>query len=612
MKSPSRKKVWGTLAALAEMVRIGWKAHPLGFVCTILFEVVLGLLPVASAWVTKLLFDQLAGHLLETVPTVLSESIFVLLVLQATILFIGRLTTPVLTYITTAVGQQLSISVQSVIYRKINSLAGLASFEDPDFYDTLRLATASAEQGPPQALAILMSLTQSTITLVGLLSLLLSFNSILALAVSLTILPQLYAQFKISNQRYNLAVENSPRERQASYYGYILAVPQFAKEIRLFGIGEYFLEGLISATKEIHRAKGDQQKRELFWQAGLAVMTSLVAGAAFATVIYQALEFKISVGDVTLYISAVASLQAGLMNITMAVGGLDQSAQFFGHYNRLLRMPQPLLVVGSSDARKITPLMSGIEFRNVSFRYSDEHPWILRDLDLKIPAHHCVALVGANGAGKTTLVKLLTRMYDPTKGHVLWDGVDIRDFNPADLRQRVAAVFQDFARYDLTAQENIGLGDIPNMGSMEFIRQAALQAGVHNTIDGLPQGYQTLLSRWLAVNVPGVDLSTGEWQKIALARMFMRSADLLILDEPTASLDVQTEHELYVRFPDLIRGNTALLITHRFSTVQMADIVAVLEEGRITEYDTHERLLKLNGAYAHMYTMQADQYKQVE
>lgn len=236
---------------------------------------------------------------------------------------------------------------------------------------------------------------------------------------------------------------------------------------------------------------------------------------------------------------------------------------------------------------------------------------MLRDINLCIPAGQCLALVGLNGAGKTTLVKLLTRLYDPTEGQILWDGIDLREFDPVELRCHMGAIFQDFIRYDLTVQENIGLGDVERIKQSEAIRQAANKAGIHKLVERLPQGYDTILSRWLVGKDTGAgaDLSGGEWQKIALARMFMRDADMLMLDEPTAALDAQAEYDLYSSFVELMAGRTSLLITHRFSTVRMADAVAVLEQGQITEYGSHTELVARKGTYAHLYQMQAERYQ---
>ncbi|MGA7732926.1 MAG: ABC transporter ATP-binding protein [Chloroflexia bacterium] len=631
MRLPPLNKVSGVRNALLHMLALAWQTFPLGVVGIISLNLLSGLIPVATAWITKLIFDQLAQVIRTgpqsglgtsatsgSMPNTFPRELLILLGIQAVIMVLGRVISPLNGYLNAEAGRRLQLKTQSVIYRKINSLQGLAPFEDPRFYDTFQLASGGGTRGPSQAISISMNLLQSTVTLVGLLGVLLPFSPLLAGAVGLTILPQLYTYLKMGRQRFDVAVRNSPKERRAAYYGQVLSGLQYAKEIRLFNLTDYFMNMFLSTYKEIHGLQRAQQRRELRWQAALEVLGSLVAVAALTVVILEAFAGGISIGDVTLYASAVASTQVSLASVIVALANVNENVLFYKHYTRLLEMPQPL-PANNDGPQPVPALKLGIEFRNVSFRYSAEHPWVLRNLNLRIPAGRCMALVGLNGAGKTTLAKLLTRMYDPTEGEILWDGTDIRRFAPQELRQHIGAIFQDFVRYDLTAQENIGLGNVANLDDTRSVQLAAVRAGIHDVIEALPQGYQTVISRWLTDETQrvtnngaggaGIDLSGGEWQKVALARMFMREADLLILDEPTASLDVQAEHDLYSRFVELMAGRTSLLITHRFSSVRMANMVAVLEDGHITECGAHHELISLGGSYARLYTTQAEHYR---
>jgi len=449
--------------------------------------------------------------------------------------------------------------------------------------------------------------------LVSFIGILVIFSPLLAGLVTLAALPQLFFQIKMGNQRYIMTSQNTPMERQAGYYGFILSSAQAAKEIRLFNLGEYFLKSFKRIVIDVQNIQRNQQLRELSWQLWLSLLSSLVSSGTFVVVILRAFLGMFSLGDVPLYTSAVSNVQEAFSGIIIALSKINETALFFSRYTTLLGLKQSISIPLSP--RPTSSLAGSIEFRNVSFRYYDESPWILRNVSFLLPARKCLALVGLNGAGKTTLVKLLTRMYDPTDGYLLWDGVDIREFDPTELRHRIGAIFQDFLRFEMTAQENIALGNVAqlwdenNQALLDAVHRAASKAGIHDKIMSLPQGYHTILSRWLSKEEQGVDLSGGEWQKVALARMFMRNADLLILDEPTAALDAKAEYDLYNHFVELINGKTSLLISHRFSTVRMADVIAVLENGQISEYGSHEHLLSLGGTYSKLYNMQADRYK---
>jgi ATP-binding cassette subfamily B protein len=267
---------------------------------------------------------------------------------------------------------------------------------------------------------------------------------------------------------------------------------------------------------------------------------------------------------------------------------------------------QPQIASAPSATRPAAPLRRGIEFRGVGFRYPESDEWALRDIDLFIRPGEKIALVGHNGAGKTTLIKLLSRLYDPTEGTISIDGADIREFDPLELRQRIGVIFQDFVRYHLPAKENIGFGQIEALDSLERIIESARKSGADAIIRDLPEGYETMLGRWFR---GGHELSMGQWQKIALARAFMRNAEILVLDEPTASVDAQTEYEIFRHFQQLTAGKMAILISHRFSTVRMADRIVVIDEGRIAEIGSHDELLRREGIYARLFGMQAEGYR---
>jgi ATP-binding cassette subfamily B protein len=423
----------------------------------------------------------------------------------------------------------------------------------------------------------------------------------------LAALPHLFAELKQGHYRFSLMADISPTQRYKFFYGMVLSGRHAAKEVRLFSLGPYFLRRVLGFLQEIHGAERSQQRRELRWQAGLGVVSSLVSSVTLVLVIVAAFAERISMGDITLYIVAIASVQTGLSSLLMALAGMNESALFFTYYNDLMTTSSDISSLPPILPAK--PLLAEIELRGVSFRYSEQHPWVLKDVNLKIAASECLALVGLNGAGKTTLVKLLTRLYDPTEGVILWDGVDIRRLNTESLRRRVGVIFQDFMRYDLTVQENIGLGCVEHMDDLSRVKQAANEAGIHEVIEAMPNGYQTPLGFMFTDRGSGMDLSGGQWQKLATARLFMRrDADLLILDEPTAALDAQAEYETYARFADLINGRATLLISHRFSTVRMANRIAVLKNGQITECGSHDELLLLAGTYAKLYAMQAEKY----
>ncbi len=596
------------LIAISQMSRLAWRCQPIAFVIITLLDIVQGLVPLGMAWLTKQLFDLLSQGTQTTTSEKTLWPIIVILIAQTMLIVFSYLLELINKYLKKELGRQLTSHVQKAVYRKISGFAGLRYFEDPAFYDTLTLASRGAEQGPMQTMQYLFDILRGITILVSFFAVLLAFNSILLIVVTIAILPQLYIQIKIGQQRFNLAAVNTPQQRQMSYYGTLLSDYNSAKEIRLFGLGDWLLTRLLQILLQFHEMKRYQDIREIKWQFPIYLLSKLIASGAFIFIAVQAVRGSLSIGDVTLYMGAVSSVQGTLSHIIFACTGINENVLFYRQYMRLMGLPSD--IPAPEAALPVPSLSRGIELRNVSFRYAESRPWVLRHVNLFIPAGQSVALVGLNGAGKTTLVKLLTRLYDVTEGEILWDGTDIRCFEPIALRQQMGAIFQDFVRYNLTMRENIGLGDVTHLTDEARIQQAARQAKLTAVIEQLPRGYDTVLSRWLVDDADaGGELSGGQWQKVALARLFMRDAAFYVLDEPTAALDAQAEHDLYNQFVELVNGRTSLIISHRFSTVKMADCIAVLDDGRIIEHSSHEELLAMRGHYARLYTMQAEKYQ---
>jgi ATP-binding cassette subfamily B protein len=371
---------------------------------------------------------------------------------------------------------------------------------------------------------------------------------------------------------------------------------------------------MLSERRAANAERRRMDRRELGTQGGLSLLSAAVAGAGLVWAIVAAHAGRITIGDVSMFVAAVAGVQGALTQITGSVARAHQDLLMFGHYLAVVRAGPDL--PAHPHPRPLRPLQSGIELDNVWFRYSDDHPWALSGVSMFIPHGWAVALVGRNGAGKTTLVKLLCRFYDPTHGAIRWDGVDLRDIAPAELRRRIGAVFQDFMHYDMTAAENIALGDIQFLDDQARIATAADLAGIHDKITELPNGYHTLLTRMFFSESDkddpetGVVLSEGQWQRLALARAFLRGQrDLLILDEPSSGLDAAAEHEIHTRLRTHRYGRTSLLISHRLGAVRDADLIVTLDNGRIAEYGTHDQLLATDGVYANLFHLQAQGYQ---
>jgi ATP-binding cassette subfamily B protein len=335
------------------------------------------------------------------------------------------------------------------------------------------------------------------------------------------------------------------------------------------------------------------------------MLSILVYYGSYAWIVVRTVAGLNTLGDMTMFLSIFRQSQSSIRFLLDSLNRLYESNLFLDNLLTFLEL-QPLLVAPSDGRPAPAPICQGIEFRHVSFRYPGSDAYVLHDITLSIRPHERIALVGLNGAGKTTLIKLLTRLYDPTEGQILVDGVDLRDYDLASLHQRFGVIFQDFVRYQFSVRENIGFGQVDALDDLDRIRDAADRGGATALIEGMPEGYETVLGRrW----EKGEELSGGEWQKIALARAFMREAEVLVLDEPTSALDAEAEYEVFRRFGELMEGRIAVLISHRFSTVRMADRIVVLADGRVLELGSHAELIALGGTYARLFNLQAEGYR---
>ncbi|GAA1887991.1 ABC transporter ATP-binding protein [Actinomadura bangladeshensis] len=565
-----------------------------------LLAVLTGLAPVAMAWLTKLVLDALAGDGDRSALPGLAAG-----------LAACGLCVIVLPHASTYAQAQLRRSVRALVvdrlFRAVNSHAGLRRLEDPAFQDTLRLAHESSQNAPDRLILGSLTIAQSIITMSGFVGTLLVINPFLVLVIFLAALPSIWIQLGLSRERARTMWKISPGMRREVFYGELLTRPEAAKEVRLFGLGDFFRTRMLDEVRATNEAERQVDLKTLRSQGLLALVGSAVAGGGLVWAVLAASSGDITAGDVTMFIAAVAGVQASLTSIVDRWADAHNALLLFGHFTTIVDavpdMPTPCA------ARPVPPLRHGIELRDVWFRYSDEHPWILRGVDLHIPFGQSIALVGVNGAGKSTLVKLLCRLYDPDKGAVLWDGIDLRDMDPAELRTRIGVVFQDFMEYDLTASENIMLGDLGS--SDEQIETAARTAGVHEAVEALPRGYDTMLSKIFGGHDEGagVALSGGQWQRLALARAFLRQdRDLLLLDEPSSGLDADAEHAVHASLRRHRQGRTSVLISHRLGAVREADLIVVLSGGKITERGPHEALIALNGEYARLYTLQSSAY----
>jgi ATP-binding cassette subfamily B protein len=480
----------------------------------------------------------------------------------------------------------------------------LASYEDPVFYDKLERARVQATDrlGMIQAIGRLL---QQSVTTVGLGAAILAYSPWLLVILIVCVLPAFLGESHFAFLGYSLNFRQTPARRQLDYLRVLGASRESAKELKLFGLSAHLTGRYQRLSDEIFDQNIALAKRRLAASTALSMLTILGYYSCYAWVIYRTVQGEISVGTMTLLAGAIAGASSNIQGIFSLLSSIADQALFLTDLVDFFAVePQIASKPGALPAPR--PIRQGFEFENVSFAYPGNSRLVLDGLNFRLQRGERVALIGENGQGKTTIVKLLTRLYDPTAGRILLDGVDLREYDIEDLCQQVGVIFQDFMRYEMTAAENIAVGRIEIEADKESIALAARKSRAAEVVARLPKGYEQLLGRRFE---GGVDLSGGEWQKVALARAYLRDAQVLVLDEPTAALDARSEYDVFQRFSELTDGKMALLISHRFSTVRMADEILVLENGRIAERGGHNQLMALGGRYSEMFELQASSYR---
>jgi ATP-binding cassette subfamily B protein len=523
-------------------------------------------------------------------------------------------------YLGTDLGRRVGLCAKDRLYQAVERFTGLARFESPVFRDRLRLAEEAARVTPNRIVDGTVGAARGALTGCGLIVSLAVLSPTMAAAVLVAAVPALLAEVALTRRRAHTTWNISPAERREMFYAQMLSGLEAAKEIRLYGTGAFLRSRMLRERQAADAAVRRTEWHNLLVHSGCTALSTLVAAIGLIWAVAAAARGELTVGDVSLFVAAVAGVQGAIGDVVNSTAEGYHGLLMFDHYDAVLRSGPDLPPPSAATARICGPHPGtprcGIELRDVWFRYDEQHPWVLRGVDLFLSAGSSVALVGRNGAGKSTIVKLLCRFYDPTRGAITWDGVDIREIDPAELRQRLGGVFQDYMRYEMTGRENIGLGDLTSLDNPRRVADAARHAGVDDTLVAMPDGYETLLSRGFFAESDrsdpsaGVLLSGGQWQRVALARGLLRDrCDLMILDEPSSGLDAEAEHEIHSRLADHRRGRTSLLISHRLNTVRDADLIVVLDQGRVVEQGTHEQLLAAAGSYARLFTLQADGYQ---
>jgi ATP-binding cassette subfamily B protein len=578
-----------------------WETSPRLALGSILLRIPASLLPVATLWIAKLIID-LAVRAVSGQPYDAGR-IWVLLGVEFGLAFAADLIGRATSLCDSLLGDKFTNHVSIRMMTHAGTL-DLTSFEDPEFYDKLERARRQTTNrlGMVSGLA---GMIQQLITLVSLSIGIVWFSPWFLVLLVAAVVPAFLGETQFARLAYSLLYRWTPERRELDYLRMLGASSMSAKEVKIFGLGGHLTERARTLFERFYAENRTLALKRAATGTLLNLLPTAGYYSCYAYILYRTIHGTLSIGDLTFLTGAFFRSRAVIEQIFSTFSGIAEQALYLEDLFEFFRT-KPAIVSKPGALPAPRPIRSGFEFRNVSFAYPGAKRLVLENVNLHFAAGERIALIGENGAGKTTLVKLLARLYDPVGGEILLDGVDLREYDVEGLRNEIGVIFQDYMKYDMRASENIGLGRVEDVGDLDRISEAARKSDAQAVIRQLPNGLDQMLGRRFE---KGVDLSAGQWQKIALARAYMRDAQVLILDEPTASLDARAEYEVFVQFSELTRGKMAVLISHRFSTVRMADRIFVLADGHIVEHGTHSQLLALGGRYAELFELQAAGYR---
>ena len=610
--NPSLRERFNAMRNLPPFLKQIWATSPALTITSLGLRLIRALMPVVTLYIGKLIIDEVvrlvgAGVTFESLTAAWQgnqlDHLLMLLAVEFGLAIASDLLGRIVNYADSLLSE-LFTNATSVRLMEHAATLDLEDFEDPDLQDKLDRARRQT-MGRMNLMSQLFGQAQDAITVVSFAAGLLVYAPWLILLLAVALIPAFVGEAHFNAMNYSLNFQWTPERRQLEYLRQMGASVETAKEVKIFNLHTFLIERYRFLADKFFKASRALAKRRAFWGTLLAALGTLGYYVAYAYIAWRTVTGDFSIGDLTFLAGSfrrlrqlLESLLIGFSQVAGQALYLDDLFSFFEIEPEIASPPNPLPVPH--------PIVQGFAFENVGFRYPDAERWALRGLNFELRAGEVLALVGENGAGKTTLVKLLARLYDPDEGRILLDGRDLREYSLEELRANIGVIFQDFVRYHLTAGENIGVGQVDAMNDATRIKEAARRAMAEEVVASLPNGYDQLIGRRFKT---GVDLSGGQWQKIAIARAYMRDAQVMILDEPTAALDARSEFEVFQRFKELSDDRTAVLISHRFSSVRMADRILVLAEGRLEASGTHEQLLAQGGRYAELFELQASGYR---